>query len=67
MRGEGLPSSDLDVVVLFDSVARAWRESFHFEGWPIEIFAHDSETLVYFMREVRVTGARLSRRWSVRR
>lgn len=48
VRGEGFPSSDLDVVVVFDHVANAWRESFHFQGWPVEIFAHDPETLAYF-------------------
>ena len=48
VRGEGFSSSDLDVVVIFDHVANAWRESFHFEGWPVEVFAHDAETLAYF-------------------
>lgn len=49
VRGEGYASSDLDVVVVFDSVPAAWRESFVFEGWPVEVFAHDPETLVYFV------------------
>jgi hypothetical protein len=51
VRGEGFPSSDLDVVVLFDHVANAWRESFHFEGWPVEVFAHDAETLAHFVAQ----------------
>src|ERR1700760_3718231 len=49
VRGEGFPLSDLDVVVLFEHVANAWRESFYFEGWPVEVFAHDAETLAYFV------------------
>jgi hypothetical protein len=49
VRGEGFPSSDLDVVVIFDQVAHAWRESFHFERWPVEVFAHDPGTLAYFV------------------
>jgi Nucleotidyltransferase domain len=49
VRGEGFPSSDLDVVVLFDQVANAWRESFQFEGWPVEVFGHDAQTLAYFV------------------
>jgi hypothetical protein len=48
VRGEGLPSSDLDVVVLFERVERAFRDSFYFAGWPIEVFVHDHETLAYF-------------------
>ena len=51
VRGEGLPSSDLDVVVLFDHVPNAWRESFRFAGWPVEVFGHDPETLGYFVAE----------------
>lgn len=49
VRGEGFPSSDLDLVVLSRSVPSAWRESFNFEGWPVEVFAHDVETLAYFI------------------
>jgi hypothetical protein len=51
VRGEGFPSSDLDIVVLFDHVANAWRESFYFEGWPVEVFAHDAETLAFFVAQ----------------
>ena len=48
VRGEGTPTSDLDVVVLFERVERAWRDSFYFQGYPVEVFAHDHETLAYF-------------------
>lgn len=51
VRGEGLSLSDLDVVVLFDRIDNAWRESFHFAGWPVEVFAHDPETLTYFVKQ----------------
>ena len=51
VRGQGFPSSDLDVVVIFAHVENAWRESLLFEGWPVEVFAHDSETLAYFVAE----------------
>ncbi|HEY8945618.1 MAG TPA: nucleotidyltransferase domain-containing protein [Polyangiaceae bacterium] len=51
VRGEGCASSDLDVVVLFDRVDNAWRESFHFAGWPVEVFAHDPETLAFFVEQ----------------
>lgn len=51
VRGEGFPSSDLDVIVLFEQVSNAWRESFHFDGWPVEVFGHDSGTLAYFVAQ----------------
>jgi hypothetical protein len=51
VRGEAFPSSDLDVVVVFDNVPNAWRESFHFEGWPVEVFGHDPGTLAYFVAQ----------------
>ncbi len=57
VRGDGTQHSDLDVVVVHDSVARAWREAFIFRGWPIEVFAHDLETLAYFV-EKDVSGGR---------
>lgn len=49
VRGEGTPTSDLDVVVVFERVERAWRDSFYFQGYPVEVFAHDHETLAYFI------------------
>lgn len=50
IRGEGTPHSDLDVVVLVDSIPSARRESFLLHGWPIELFVHDLQTLAYFVR-----------------
>lgn len=51
LRGEGTPSSDLDVVVLYESLPNAYRESFVFEGWPVEVFVHDPETMNSFFQE----------------
>lgn len=51
VRGDGHASSDLDIVVMFDHVESAWRESFYFQGWPVEVFAHDPETLVFFVND----------------
>jgi predicted nucleotidyltransferase len=50
VRGEGTPYSDLDLVVIFDRLPAAYRESFYFEGFPVEAFVHDPETLNYFLR-----------------
>src|SRR5262245_48788022 len=47
LRGAGTPYSDLDLVVIFDQLPHAWRESFEFQGYPVEAFVHDPETLNY--------------------
>jgi predicted nucleotidyltransferase len=52
VRGEGTAFSDLDLVVVYESLPNAYRESFRFEGFPVEAFVHDTETLNYFFVEV---------------
>lgn len=52
VRGEGTPFSDLDLVVIFDKLSAAYRESFLFHNFPVEAFVHDPETLNYFLHEV---------------
>ncbi|MEM8613181.1 MAG: nucleotidyltransferase domain-containing protein, partial [Cyanobacteria bacterium P01_H01_bin.105] len=57
IRGEGTATSDLDLVVIFQQIPAACRESFQFEGWPIEAFIHDPETLrCFFLEADRPTG-----------
>src|SRR5256885_4839471 len=57
VRGEGTPHSDLYLVVIFDKLTRAYRESFHFQRFAVEAFVHDPETLSYLLFEVdRPTG-----------
>ncbi len=52
IRGESTQFSDLDIVVIFDHVEAAYRESFTFEDWPVEVFVHDPETLRYFFESI---------------
>ena len=52
VRGEGTVTSDLDLVVLYKSLPNARRESFMYEGRPVEAFIHDPETLNHFFLEV---------------
>ncbi|HLE12141.1 MAG: hypothetical protein A2504_17845 [Bdellovibrionales bacterium RIFOXYD12_FULL_39_22] len=59
-RGEATISSDIDLVVIFEKLDFAWRESFIFEGWPVEAFVHDPETLNYFFNEVDGKDGQLS-------
>ncbi len=49
MRGQGTTRSDIDLVVVFDRLDAARRESFVVEGVPIEAFVHDRETLAWFV------------------
>jgi hypothetical protein len=49
VRGGATAASDLDLVVLFAALPNAWRESFIFEGVPVDAFVHDPETLRAFM------------------
>lgn len=57
MRGEGNEFSDIDLVVVFPELARAWRESFIMDGFPLEAFVHDAETLAYFIEQDIESGA----------
>ena len=57
VRGEATETSDLDLVVVYERLAAAHRESFVHGGWPIEAFVHDPETLRYFFLHVdRLAG-----------
>lgn len=51
VRGDNTATSDLDLVVVFEQVPNAYRESLIWNEWPIEAFVHDSETLRYFCEE----------------
>lgn len=50
VRHEGTATSDLDLVVVFNELKNAYRDSFYFEKWPVEAFVHDPQTLEYFFR-----------------
>lgn len=52
IRGEGTAYSDLDLVVVRSALASAYRESFRFDGCPVEAFVHDRQTLEYFFFEI---------------
>jgi predicted nucleotidyltransferase len=56
MRGQGSATSDIDLVVLYPSLAQAHRESFIFQDIPVETFVHDPETLTWFLEQDRKDG-----------
>lgn len=51
VRGEATPFSDLDLVVVFENLPNAFRESFYFRDFPVETFVHTPETLNYFFEK----------------
>lgn len=57
MRGEGNELSDIDLVVVYPNLSRAWRTSFIVDGFPVEAFVHDPETLAYFIQGDVDSGA----------
>lgn len=52
-KGEGTDHSDLDVIAVFNHIPNAYREAFSKDGWPVDAFIHDKETLHYFFQESR--------------
>jgi predicted nucleotidyltransferase len=48
VRGRATPTSDLDIVLLFDRLDCAWRETTSINGITTELFAHDPATLGWF-------------------
>ncbi|GES49750.1 hypothetical protein Rhsp01_23660 [Rhizobium sp. NBRC 114257] len=56
IRGEGRKGSDIDLVVVFDQLETAWRETFIEGDFPFEAFVHDPETLSWFFESDIVRG-----------
>lgn len=52
VRGEGTKTSDLDLVVVYESLPNAYRDSYFYGGWPVEAFVHDLRTFKYFIEKV---------------
>lgn len=55
-RGEETSTSDIDLIVMFSKVEQAWRESINYQGWPVEVFIHDLETIKYFFADDAKSG-----------
>lgn len=51
VRGQGTIRSDLDLIVVFQRIDHAFRESFTFREMPVEAFVHDHETIQAFINE----------------
>lgn len=49
-RGEATKTSDLDIVIVDQSLTSCYRESFYSNGWPVEVFVHNFETYKTFFK-----------------
>ncbi|SIQ68098.1 Nucleotidyltransferase domain-containing protein [Bacillus cereus] len=49
-RGEATKTSDLDIVIVDQSLSSCYRESFYSNGWPVEVFVHNFETYKTFFK-----------------
>lgn len=56
--GRGTSASDLDLVIVFEEVAHAYREAFIYDGWPIDAFIHDLDTLRYFCGKLEASDGK---------
>ncbi|TMU87465.1 nucleotidyltransferase domain-containing protein [Bacillus sp. BHET2] len=50
VRGVDTKTSDLDIVVIDESVSTEYRESLYAYGWPIEVFVHTKETIRHYFQ-----------------
>ena len=46
--GDGTPYSDIDLVVVYERLDNAWRETFTDDGRTVETFVHDPDSLRFF-------------------
>ena len=53
-RGEATKTSDLDIVIVDQSLTSCYRESFYSNGWPVEVFVHNFETYKTFFIFIKI-------------
>lgn len=56
--GRGTSASDLDLIIVFEEVAHSYREAFIYDGWPIDAFIHDLDTLRYFCGKLEASDGK---------
>lgn len=50
-RGQGNENSDLDLVIVYDKLSNAFRETLKYNECDFDLFVHDTETLCYFLQD----------------
>lgn len=58
MRGQGTKNSDIDLVVVFPALERAWREAFIEREFPVEAFVNDPKPWRIICTPTRKRAAR---------
>lgn len=62
LAGRGTPTSDLDMVIITTREEAPFRESLLFEGWPVELFVHTTESYKwYFASDAKRRAPTLAR------
>ena len=51
-------TSDLDIVIIDQSLTSCYRESFYSNGWPVEVFVHNFGTYKTFSKWIVIEGDR---------
>ncbi len=51
VRGEGTETSDIDLIIYNSCIHKGYRESFVFEGVPIEAFVHNEASFKHYFKE----------------
>ena len=57
--GRQTATSDIDLLLLFDHVDCAWRDTLVAEGRTVELFGHDVATFTYFCNEMDAPGGKV--------
>lgn len=58
-RGEATPTSDIDLLLVFDRVDHAWRDTLKVDTQTVELFGHDPATFDYFCRTIDRPAGRM--------
>lgn len=51
VRGEGTETSDIDLIIHDENIKKGYRESFVFDGVPVEAFVHNKESFRKYFKQ----------------
>ena len=55
---QGTSVSDLDLMIVYESLPHAYRKAFIYDAWPIDAFIHDLDTLRYFCGKLEASDGK---------
>ncbi|MGX1264368.1 hypothetical protein RKD55_002172 [Rossellomorea marisflavi] len=56
VRGQETVTSDLDIIVISNELASSYRESLIWQGWPVELFVHNTTGILEFFKDDCLRG-----------